>query len=168
MVGVKWLKVVSDLTCFAVDSRSIPCDLLPLQAVLKFCAPPKEAVLPFLCGIACSHGVPFSHGMLENLYEKSCTSACPSENDARIPDLRRCLNQLQLICAGGSTSGQAPSIGNVMHGPAHALTKPRFRTPEDLSFADAEVRRKPFMLMEVSTFSSLLHNDWLNGISSGS
>ena len=77
------------------DVSLVPVHDLPLQAILEFKPCPTEAAVPYLQNLCSAEGYFVESDTLSQLYTRSALS---SEASQSVPDLRRTIHALQVIC----------------------------------------------------------------------
>lgn len=133
------------LTCN--DHNALPPDLLPLQCILHFILPPASIAGAFLQGVSSINACTLTPKEVTHL--GSCLG---HDSDAGV-DLRRALSELQSHIKTVETHEEA---GDISLSPLNVQSIP-FEAAlffiENLSMADAEVRRRSFMQIEVYRYS---------------
>ena len=82
----------------------MPVHDLPLQAILEFNPSPTDAAVSYLQNLCSAEGFFVESDTLSQLYTRSA----PSEALQSVPDLRRTIHALQMICLKETKSNEVP------------------------------------------------------------
>lgn len=136
------------------DDSAIPLDLLPLQATLDFEPPSLSSALTLLAAITRANGCQVPRAVLAKAYQEHYASADFYGGITNMPDLRRCLNQVQLDCLITSKTPHslASSVQSSVIPSMHDLQQ----VMENTSFVNAEIARRQFMHTQVGNNSLFL------------